>query len=84
MEYRDVTSCCSLESSTLAPLNPGQSGAYQATALAKAAKVTLQHVVEVTSVPSCCVCAGCMSGNWGGGVQGPSWCLSGGRGQVPH
>lgn len=43
MEYsNNVTSCCSSESSTLAPLNPGQPGTYQATALAKAAKVTLQ------------------------------------------
>ena len=84
MEYRDVTSCCSLESSTLAPLNPGQSGAYQATALAKAAKVPLQPVADVTSGPSCCVCAGCLPGPWGGGVPGPSGGPSGGRGQVPH
>lgn len=36
MEYsNNITSCCSLESSTLASLNPGQPGTCQAMALTK-------------------------------------------------
>lgn len=83
MEYsNNVTSCCSLESSTSAPSNPGQPGAYQATALARAAKVTLQHVVEVTSVASCCAYAGYMPGNWEAESKSPVGVYLGA--QAPH